>query len=158
MARAYLSLGSNVGGREARLREAQARLSMAGRVVKFSSFYETEPVEVTEQPWFVNCAVELKTTETPEHLMATILQIEKEMGRHRTQEKGPRLIDIDILLFDNEIIETENLTIPHPAMHQRRFVLEPLMEIAPDVVHPVLNQTVRQLFDALPPGQIVRRA
>jgi 2-amino-4-hydroxy-6-hydroxymethyldihydropteridine diphosphokinase len=156
--RAYLSLGSNIGDREAHLRDAQTRLIVAGQVLKVSSFYETEPVEFTEQPWFLNCAVELETTETPQRLMARILQIEKEMGRDRVQKKGPRLIDIDILLFDNEIIRSEQLTIPHPAMHQRRFVLEPLAEIAPAVVHPVFNKAIRELLCALPPGQTVRRA
>ncbi|MGC1373355.1 MAG: 2-amino-4-hydroxy-6-hydroxymethyldihydropteridine diphosphokinase [Candidatus Sulfotelmatobacter sp.] len=156
-AQVYLSLGSNVGDSEAQLRGAQDRLRVAGRVVKVSSFYETEPMEFTEQPWFLNCAVELETGEGSHELMATILRIEQEMGRRRVQQKGPRLIDIDILLFDNEVVSSDDLTIPHPAMHQRRFVLEPLAEIAPEVVHPVFKKTIRELLDALPEGQIVRR-
>jgi 2-amino-4-hydroxy-6-hydroxymethyldihydropteridine diphosphokinase len=157
----YLSLGSNVGDREAHLRDAQARLGAAGRVVAVSSLYETEPVEFTEQAWFLNCAVALETGKTPRQLMTAILRIEEEMGRRRVQKKGPRSIDIDILLFDNvilnEIIDSPELTIPHPAVHQRRFVLEPLAEIAPEVLHPVLKKTILELRDALPAGQEVRR-
>jgi 2-amino-4-hydroxy-6-hydroxymethyldihydropteridine diphosphokinase len=158
----YLSLGSNVGDREAQLRDAVARLGALGRVAAVSSLYETEPVEFTEQPWFLNCVAALETNDTPQQLLAGILDIEQEMGRRRVQKKGPRVIDIDILLFDNVIVNDETtdsnaLTIPHPAMHQRRFVLEPLAEIAPELLHPVLKKTIRELLDALPEGQIVRK-
>jgi len=153
----YLSLGSNVGDRELQLRDALRRLAVNGRVVAVSSFYETEPVEFTDQAWFLNCVVGLETTETPEQLMMALLQIEQQMGRRRIQKKGPRTIDIDILLFDEAIVDSPALTIPHPAMHQRRFVLEPLAEIAPEVRHPVLDKTIRELLEALPAGQIVRR-
>ena len=134
-----------------------ARLRAAGEVVKVSSFYETEPVEFTAQPWFLNCAVELNTEKTPQQLMAAILEIEEQMGRKRIQKKGPRNIDIDILLFGNETIDVEGLTVPHPALAERRFVLEPLAEIAADTRHPLLKQTIRELRDALPPGQAVRK-
>jgi 2-amino-4-hydroxy-6-hydroxymethyldihydropteridine diphosphokinase len=163
---AYLSLGSNVGDRAAQLSDALHRLAAVGRVAAASSFYETEPVELTEQPWFLNCAVAFETSLTPQQLMATVLRIEKEMGRRRIQKKGPRIVDIDIVLFEDAIIndgiiddETmdSGLTIPHPAMHQRRFVLEPLAEIAPDVLHPVFKKTIRELRDALPAGQRVRQ-
>ena len=153
----YLSLGSNVGDRDTQLRDAQARLGALGRVVAVSSVYETEPVEFTEQAWFLNCVLALETILTPQQLMSAILRIEQEMGRRRIQPKGPRSIDIDILLFGNEIIESQELTIPHPAMHQRRFVLGPLAEIAPEVIHPILKKTIRELLDALPPGQVVRK-
>jgi len=153
----YLSLGSNVGDRQAHLRDAIARLQAKGHVVSVSSFYETEPVDVTDQAWFLNCAVYLETTERPEHLMAAILEIEQEMGRRRVQPKGPRIIDIDILLFGDEVIDSPALTVPHPAMHQRRFVLKPLAEIAPAVRHPVLKKTILELLDALPAGQTVRK-
>lgn len=154
---AYLSLGSNVGHREVHLRDAIARLESAGHVVKVSSFYETEPVEFTEQPWFLNCSVTLETTKMPKQLMAALLRIEREMGRRRVQKKGPRTIDIDILLFDNTVMNSAELTIPHPAMHERRFVLEPLAEIAPDLRHPVFGKTIRELQDALPNGQALRK-
>jgi 2-amino-4-hydroxy-6-hydroxymethyldihydropteridine diphosphokinase len=153
----YLSLGSNVGDREAHLREALTRLAAIGRVVAVSSFYETEPVEFTRQPWFLNCAVALETSKTPRELIAAILRIEEDMGRRRLQKKGPRSIDIDILLVGSLVVEEPELTIPHPAMHQRRFVLEPLAEIAPEVLHPVLNKTIRELRDALPEGQTVQK-
>jgi 2-amino-4-hydroxy-6-hydroxymethyldihydropteridine diphosphokinase len=154
---AYLSLGSNVGDREAQLRAALACLQREGRVVAVSSLYETEPVEFTDQAWFLNCAVALETTDTPEQLMSALLQIEQQMGRKRIQRKGPRTIDIDILLFGNTILGTPALTVPHPAMQQRRFVLQPLAEIAPTVQHPVLKQTIQELLDALPAGQTVRK-
>lgn len=159
---AYLSLGSNVGDREAQVRDALARLGAAGRVVAVSSFYETEPVEFTRQPWFLNCAVALETSQTPRQLMTAILGIEEEMGRRRVQKKGPRSIDIDILIFvsdeaENVVLGSKELTIPHPAMHERRFVLEPLAEIAPELLHPILKTTVRELRDALPAGQTVRK-
>ena len=148
----YLSLGSNIGDREASLRAAIERLSAVGTVVTVSSFYETEPVEFTKQPWFINCAVAVETEKMPKQFMARVLAIEQAMGRRRSQPKGPRSIDIDILLFANSIVDTKGLTIPHPAMHERRFVLEPLSEIAPEQRHPVLKRTIRELRDALSSG------
>ena len=154
---AYLSLGSNIGDREGHLRDAIARLQAIGCVASTSSFYETEPVDFTDQAWFLNCAVELETTEPPEDLISSLLRIEEQMGRKRTQRKGPRIIDIDLLLFDDAILDSPALTIPHPAMHQRRFVLQPLAEIAPQVRHPLRKRTIQELLDALPAGQTVRR-
>ena len=153
----YLSLGSNVGDRENNLREAVTRLESAGHVVSVSSFYETEPVEVTNQAWFLNCAVEIETTKMPKQLMAAVLEIEREMGRQRMQSKGPRIIDIDVILFGDTVVDSSELTIPHPAMHERRFVLEPLAEIAPEARHPVFKKTVRQILDALAMGPTVRK-
>ena len=154
---AYLSLGSNVGDRAANLNAAIDRLRMLGEVIQVSSLYETEPVEFTAQPWFLNCVVELETEKTPEQLMEALLDIEQRMGRTRTQKKGPRSIDIDILLFGDSTVDTKGLTIPHPAVQERRFVLEPLAEIAPGVSHPRLKKTIHELRDALPPGQAVRK-
>lgn len=153
----YLSLGSNVGNREKNLREAIHRVESLGRLTEVSSFYETEPVEFTGQPWFLNCAVGLETAQAAPGLMRDLLTIEREMGRQRLQKKGPRIIDIDILLFGDEIVNTPDLTIPHPAMADRRFVLEPLAEIADQARHPVLKKTIGELLDALPEGQAVRK-
>ncbi|HUC30175.1 MAG TPA: 2-amino-4-hydroxy-6-hydroxymethyldihydropteridine diphosphokinase [Candidatus Acidoferrum sp.] len=154
---AHLSLGSNIGDRGGNLRGAITRLGTLGRILSVSSFYETEPVEFTDQPWFLNCAVALETSLPPQQLMETALQVEREMGRERVQKKGPRIIDIDILLFADLEIKTRELTIPHPAMHLRRFVLEPLAEIAPELRHPVLKKTIRELLEELPPGQEVKK-
>jgi 2-amino-4-hydroxy-6-hydroxymethyldihydropteridine diphosphokinase len=153
----YLSLGSNLGDRAANLNAAINRLRTLGEVLQVSSLYETEPVEFTAQPWFLNCAVELDTENTAQQLIESILEIERQMGRTRTQKKGPRSIDIDILLFGNSIIDTRGLSIPHPGMQERRFVLEPLAEIAPSVSHPALKRSIQELRDALPSGQAVRK-
>ncbi len=153
----YLSLGSNVGDREHQLREAIRRLATVGTISAVSSFYETEPVEFTEQPWFMNVAAKFESSLSAAALMSEILSIEQGMGRRRVQKKGPRTIDIDILLFGDDVLQSEAVTVPHPAMQARRFVLEPLAEIAPDAVHPVLHKTIRELRDALGNDQQVRR-
>ncbi len=153
----YLSLGSNLGDRAANLRDALARLAGLGEITAVSSHYETEPVDFTAQPWFLNCAVAIATDKMPRQFLAALQHIEQEMGRKRIHPKGPRVIDLDILLFGASVVDLPHLTIPHPAMHERRFVLEPLAEIAPDVRHPVFKRTIRELRDALPPGQQVRR-
>lgn len=153
----YLSLGSNLGDRETHLRDAIERLGSVGIVRSVSSLYETEPVEFTAQPSFLNCAVALETDSTSTELIRQLLEIEKAMGRQRIQKKGPRIIDIDILLFGDKIVNTPEVTIPHPVMAQRRFVLEPLAEIAAGIEHPVLKKSIAELLQGLPPGQMVKK-
>jgi len=139
------------------LREAEHRLHSVGRVTAVSPYYETEPVDFTDQPWFLNCALALETELNPAELMKSVLAIERAMGRERVQKKGPRIIDIDILLFGDTVLASEEVTIPHPAMQERRFVLEPLAEIAPAARHPLLNKTIRELLIVLPQSHAARK-
>jgi len=157
----YLGLGSNVGDREANLREALERLEAAGiRVARRSSLYETEPLELRDQPWFLNAVVEVETDLFPRQLLGCLQNIEHEMGRRRVTPKGPRNIDIDILFYGRSVIETPELRVPHPRIAQRRFVLEPLSEIAPVLRHPVTGKTAREMLAAAEADgdpQMVRR-
>ncbi|MGA9352566.1 MAG: 2-amino-4-hydroxy-6-hydroxymethyldihydropteridine diphosphokinase [Terriglobales bacterium] len=154
---AYLSLGSNIGDREANLREAIEQIKAIASMRSLSSFYEAQPVDLPNQPWFLNCAIALETNQTPHELLKSVLAIEAGMGRVRFRDKGPRKIDIDIVLFGDQSVNDQDLTIPHPAMHERRFVLAPLAEIAPAARHPLLNKAASELLSDLPEGQIVRR-
>jgi 2-amino-4-hydroxy-6-hydroxymethyldihydropteridine diphosphokinase len=153
----YLSLGSNLGDRAAHLRSAIAQLDAAGRLLAASAMYETQPVDLPNQPWFLNCAIAIQSSMAPRELLNFALRIESIMGRLRMQEKGARNIDIDILLFGSQVVDEPGLKIPHPAMHQRRFVLEPLAEIAPNAIHPPQGKSVQELLQALPEGQTVRK-
>jgi 2-amino-4-hydroxy-6-hydroxymethyldihydropteridine diphosphokinase len=148
----YLSLGSNLGDREGNLRAALDRL----KPERVSRIYETEPVDLRAQPNFLNLAAELKTPLMPMQLLAHTQRIERELGRVRTVPKGPRTIDIDILFYGSSVIRSAKLDVPHPRLHERRFVLAPLAELAPDLRHPVTHQTVSEMLNALPGSQGVR--
>jgi len=159
MARYFLALGSNVGDREANLGLAVQELEARGvAVTRSASVYTTEPQGIREQPWFLNTALEVETSLGPEELMRVCLAIEQEAGRKRAQPNGPRTLDIDIVLAGDRIVATDRVTIPHPRYAVRRFVLEPLAEIAPGAVDPVRGASVRELLGTLSDDGIVRRS
>lgn len=147
---AYLGIGSNLGERRNNCLIALRLLAEKGVIIrKASSFYETEPWGIKEQPDFINMAAEVETDLPPDELLKVIKGIEREMGRKETFRWGPRIIDIDILLYNDMIYESADLRIPHPLMHEREFVLEPLSEIAPERVHPLLKKTIIELLRSL---------
>lgn len=158
MATVYLSLGANIGDREANLRAAIAALLPIGvQVERLSQLYETEPVDYLDQPWFLNCVVEANTELTPQALLQALRSIEAQLRGEKQFAKGPRKIDLDILLYGNETIATPDLQIPHPRMLQRRFVLAPLAEIAPQLRHPSWPATAAALLHGLTDPSQVRR-
>jgi 2-amino-4-hydroxy-6-hydroxymethyldihydropteridine diphosphokinase len=147
MALIYLALGSNVGHREDNLREAVRQLREAGVLVKrLSSIYETEPVDYLDQDWFLNSVLEAETVLPPGELLGRMREIEAAMGSKKPFAKGPRLIDLDLLLYGDETIDVPDLQVPHPRMLERRFVLVPLAEIAPSHRHPSWKGTVGELL------------
>ena len=150
MKTAYLGLGSNIGDREAHLEAAIEKLAPVRR----SPIYETEPVDYVQQRWFLNLVVELETSLFPMQLLTRIQKIERDLGRVRNIPKGPRTIDIDILLFGDAVIRTPKLVIPHPRMAERRFVLAPLADLAPDLRHPVTRLTIREMLAEAPASKI----
>lgn len=154
---AYLFAGSNLGDRKANLERAFASLDEAGATPKrVSSYFETEPVGFRDQAWFLNVAIEVETRFTPSELLETCLAIESAQGRVRTFQDAPRILDLDILLYGDMVINDRRLVVPHPRMEQRRFVLEPLAQIAPDVPHPVLKKSIRSLLESCPDSSMVR--
>jgi len=155
----FLSLGANLGDRLQNIKAALTLLRAEGIcITRESSIYETEPQELKQQPWFLNIAVECRTNSFPLQLLAVIRQVEKTLGRNRAAAipKGPRLIDIDILVYGGAVIDTPDLIVPHPRMMERRFVLAPLTEIAPDLRHPITSILLRDQLDKIQ-GQHVRR-
>jgi 2-amino-4-hydroxy-6-hydroxymethyldihydropteridine diphosphokinase len=155
--RVYLALGSNLGDREANLRTAIRKLHGPDlQVCRISSVYETAAVYYLEQPDFLNCVVEADTDLLPMRLLRRVSSIERSMGRKRAIPKGPRNIDIDILLHGSAVIDTPDLKVPHPRMAERRFVLEPLAELAPDLRHPVDRRTIREMLAAAPPQRVAK--
>jgi 2-amino-4-hydroxy-6-hydroxymethyldihydropteridine diphosphokinase len=146
MAMVYLGIGSNLGDKQGNCLHALQSLSTKGvTITKRSSLYKTHPWGVEDQPDFMNMAIEAETSLSPTELLLALKEIENEMGRKVGSRWGPRLIDLDVLLYDDRIVQSEDLVIPHPLLHRRDFVLLPLMEISPERVHPVLNKTIHEL-------------
>jgi 2-amino-4-hydroxy-6-hydroxymethyldihydropteridine diphosphokinase len=155
--RVFLGLGSNLGHRETNLRRALAELeSPRLRLLRASSIYETEPIGFLDQGWFLNLAAEFETELFPKQLLVRLQRVERSMGRRRTVKDGPRIIDIDILLYGASIVKTPELEIPHPRYRDRRFTLAPLAELAPTMTDPVTGRTMAELLAALK-GQTARR-
>jgi 2-amino-4-hydroxy-6-hydroxymethyldihydropteridine diphosphokinase len=149
---AYIGIGSNLGRKVLNCKHSMTRIDRVPgcEVTARSDFFKTEPEGVTGQQWYANCVAEVKTDRTPSELLESLRAIELEMGRVRTEKWESRVIDLDILLFDEQVIDSAHLVVPHPLLHTRRFVLEPLVQLAPDLVHPVLNVTIRRLLNELP--------
>ncbi|MFZ2784967.1 MAG: 2-amino-4-hydroxy-6-hydroxymethyldihydropteridine diphosphokinase [Sediminibacterium sp.] len=155
---AYLLTGSNLGERASGLQEANALIAQnCGKILYRSSLYETAPWGLLEQPSFLNQAIAVETTLKPEELMQALLKIETQMGRVRDTRYGPRIIDLDILLFDQVIMDQPILKLPHPALPQRRFALTPLAEIAPTLLHPVLQKNILELLAECPDNSDVQK-
>jgi len=161
MKTAYLSLGSNLGDRAGQIAQALTLLEQAGiRILRRSALYATQPADLSPQPWFLNCLVEVETELLPLGLLHTLQRIERQLGRQRHPEAatpGPRTIDIDIIFFGNHIVRLPELTIPHPRLAERRFVLEPLRELAPDLRHPISRKTAAEMLAELTSPAQVRR-
>jgi 2-amino-4-hydroxy-6-hydroxymethyldihydropteridine diphosphokinase len=146
---AYIALGSNLGDKEKNIRRAIGLLEEKCKVLETSPLYKTEPVGYKNQDWFLNCVVEIETGFEPKALLLFLKTIEKKLGRKKTINNGPRTIDLDILFYEDKVINEKDLTIPHPRLHERLFVLKPLYDLCPDFIHPSLNKSVKETLSDL---------
>jgi len=142
----YIGLGSNIGDKQGNITNALCLISKICKVKKKSHVYITEPVGNIEQDWFLNCVVEIETEIEPKQLLSSFKSIERKLGRAKNVKNGPRIIDIDILFYGNNIVNTKNLVIPHPLLHERLFVLQPMIDLNPDFIHPVLKKSIQELY------------
>lgn len=154
----FIGLGSNLGDKEENIRRALLLLTEGGaESILLSSLYLAEPVGFRNQPWFLNLVAEVGTKLSPRELLSLAIEIEEKLGRERVINNGPRTIDVDILLYRDRVVEEDDLVIPHPRLHLRRFVLAPLAEIAPDSIHPVLKKTVSEILNDLSdPARVIQ--
>ena len=155
MGRVCIGIGSNLGDKEKNIIESIWQLRKKCRIRKISPIYKTEPVGYKNQDWFLNCALEAETKLKPDELLVFLKSIEKRLGRRRVIINGPRIIDLDILFYDGLVLESADLIIPHPRLHDRLFVLEPLNQICPKLVHPILNKTIKRLASDLEKTELV---
>ena len=156
---AYIGIGSNLGTPGKNCIEAIEKISNTKdiKIISRSSFYQTEPIGEVQQDWFVNSAIKIKTNLSPTHLLSALLNIESAMGRTREEKWGPRLIDLDLLFYGNLILEKKGLTLPHPEIQKRKFVLIPMSEIAENLVHPTLKKAIKILLQESSDGTVVKK-
>lgn len=148
MAKVFLGLGSNIGDKEKNIHDALSHLSDFCTIKKMSRLYLTEPVGEVQQDWFLNCCAEIETMLTPEELLVRLKSIEQKLGRTKTVKNGPRSIDIDILFYDDVVVKTKDLIIPHPRIQDRLFVLQPLLDLDPEFIHPEKKLSIQEMYQS----------
>jgi len=153
----FISIGSNLGDKIGNCKIAIEEIAAFAKIVKVSSCYETEPLGYEDQPNFINCAAEIRTDLSPHELLTRLNQVENKLGRVREEKWGPRTIDLDIIFYGKQVVKDDNLVIPHPRAHLRGFVLEPICEIAPEFIHPVLSLPVSKILDDLDKTKKVKK-
>jgi 2-amino-4-hydroxy-6-hydroxymethyldihydropteridine diphosphokinase len=157
---AYIGIGSNMGKSQGNCREAIETIGALDEcsIISVSGFYLTEPVGVEAQDWYVNSVVSMSTAMPAQDLLKTLLQVEKDMGRVRIEKWGPRIIDLDLLLYGDELLDDEGIKVPHPLMHLRKFVMAPMTELAPELIHPALGKTMAELYGEIEgESQVIKR-
>jgi len=156
VAKAYLGIGSNIGNRKKNIRKSINLIKNKCKIIKISSIYKTEPIGYKNQNWFINCVIKIETKLTPEELLIFLKNTELKLKRIKKIKNGPRTIDLDILFYKNSIINKYNLIIPHPRAHERLFVLTPLKEISPKLIHPILRKNITNIIKGVKDGQVFK--